>query len=268
MVGLGRFDGDTDSIAEAVSADGSVVVGWSALELTYHAFLWNTNMGLVGLGYPNESSVAAAVSADALVVVGYHGSGTEPPHFVPYSSDWNAFRWEAGAGTTDLVNLPGAFGSFALDVSSDRSAVVGAMLADLCGTGISLLRAFRWTAGTGMVDLSGTCGGSYATATSADGSVVVGTTTTILSRAVTWVSGEMRLVEDVLSDRGVDLAGWTLIRASGVSADGRTLVGTGLNADGQNEAWLAYLPEPATSGLCCAALVSLVALRRWNARSS
>lgn len=122
----------------------------------------------------------------------------------------------------------------------------------------------------GSIDL-GTCSdprGSYATATSADGSVVVGTMTTVLSRAVTWVSGERRLLEDVLSERGINLAGWALTDASGVSDDGLTMVGTGLNADGKYEAWLAYLPEPQASALCGAALVSLVMLRRWNARSS
>lgn len=125
-----------------VSDDGSVVVGSSGFDLTYHAFLWNTNIGMVGLGYPNEDSVAAAVSADGSVVVGYHGSGTDPPYFLPFG-DWNAFRWEAGVGSSDLGNLPGAF---ALDVSSDGSVVVGGWVSDVCGLGVATFRAFHWTA--------------------------------------------------------------------------------------------------------------------------
>ena len=42
----------------------------------------------------------------------------------------------------------------------------------------------------------------------------------------------------VLHDSGVQFAGWTLDDAIDVSADGRVIVGTGKNPDGQREAWI------------------------------
>ena len=59
---------------------------------------------------------------------------------------------------------------------------------------------------------------------------------------------------DVLLANGVDPAadGWTqLIRASGVSANGNTIVGYGIR-NGNIEAFVAVVPEPASSA--CSAL--------------
>ena len=39
------------------------------------------------------------------------------------------------------------------------------------------------------------------------------------------------------------LAGWTLTYARGISADGRTIVGDGMNPCGQPEAWIAHLGD-------------------------
>ena len=46
------------------------------------------------------------------------------------------------------------------------------------------------------------------------------------------------------SDFGIDLTGWRLFEAVGVSGDGRTIAGNGLNPAGQLEAWVAVVPEP------------------------
>lgn len=35
---------------------------------------------------------------------------------------------------------------------------------------------------------------------------------------------------------------WQLYSAHAISADGRTIVGYGINPDGHGEAWMAYLP--------------------------
>jgi hypothetical protein len=57
----------------------------------------------------------------------------------------------------------------------------------------------------------------------------------------------VRLIQDMLaSDYNLDLAGWTLINASGISDDGLTIVGNGINPDGVEEGWIATIPEPAT----------------------
>ncbi|GAH22327.1 unnamed protein product, partial [marine sediment metagenome] len=48
-----------------------------------------------------------------------------------------------------------------------------------------------------------------------------------------------------VNDFGVDLTGWTLRSATGISDDGLTFVGYGLNPSGYQEAWIATIPEPA-----------------------
>ena len=45
------------------------------------------------------------------------------------------------------------------------------------------------------------------------------------------------------AEHGVDTQGWELVRASAVSADGRTLGGDAVGPNGQREAWLVALPE-------------------------
>jgi hypothetical protein len=45
---------------------------------------------------------------------------------------------------------------------------------------------------------------------------------------------------------GLDLAGWQLLRATGITPDGRVIVGDGINPEGFTQAWRAVLPEAAT----------------------
>lgn len=46
-----------------------------------------------------------------------------------------------------------------------------------------------------------------------------------------------------LGDLGLNLTGWRLSSASGISADGTVIVGTGYNPASQQEAWRAVVPE-------------------------
>ena len=72
----------------------------------------------------------------------------------------------------------------------------------------------------------------------------------------------MRDLRDVLvSDFGLDLTGWTLRSANDISADGTVIVGTGINPDGNPEAYRAVVPEP-TSLTLLAFGASLVIARR------
>ena len=57
----------------------------------------------------------------------------------------------------------------------------------------------------------------------------------------------MRSFKDLLvNDFVLDLTGWTLNEALGISDNGSTIIGYGTNPDGYTEAWVATVPEPST----------------------
>jgi hypothetical protein len=57
----------------------------------------------------------------------------------------------------------------------------------------------------------------------------------------------MRSLQAVLTnDYGLNLTGWTLQYANGISSNGATIVGSGIDPSGQAEAWIAQIPEAAT----------------------
>jgi probable HAF family extracellular repeat protein len=242
MVGLGRYY--SGSYAHGVSADGSVVVGGTGEMDNYdgEAFRWeNGKMVYLGtLRGGHDWSCATGVSADGSVVV---GSSTS------YKGFDEAFRWENGQ-MVGLGDLPGDFfSSWAFDVSADGLVVVGSSKSTLGQ------EAFRWTAQTGMVGLGKLPGAysarEYALDCSADGSIIVGQSGPDWStnnKAFIWnAASGMRNLQDVLvNDCGLDLTGWNLYSARGISDDGLTIVGYGRNRYGNYEGWIATIPEPAT----------------------
>jgi uncharacterized membrane protein len=130
----------------------------------------------------------------------------------------------------------------------------------------------------GLGDLAGGAFSSTATGVSGDGSVVVGIGYTgapayLGLEAFIWdATNGMRNLKSVLATDfglGAALTGWTLASAEGVSADGLTIVGFGVNPSGGIEAWVADLhtaasgvPEPSTLILMGAGLAALAAWRR------
>ena len=160
-----------------------------------------------------------------------------------------------------LGDLPGGgFSSRAHGVSANGSVVVGQSLS------ASGNEAFRWQDGkmTGLGDLPGGTVDSIPTGVSADGSVVVGYGINALANyeAFIWdVDNGIRSLRDILvNDFSLDLTGWTLRQAYGISDDGRTIVGCGTNPAGYDEAWVATIPEPCT--LILLALGGLALRRR------
>ena len=171
-------------------------------------------------------------------------------------------RWWSAIGRGRRCAGPrpgGAFGlaiflaflaaAWALGISPDGSIVVGQSDSS---TGF---QAFRWTAADGMISI----GGSVALDASNDGTLVGYDGV----EAVVWdETNVMRAVQDVLVGLGLDLTGWSLLRATGISDDGRTIVGAGTNPAGRSEAWIAVIPEPSSILLLGAGLTALVSLRR------
>jgi len=114
---------------------------------------------------------------------------------------------------------------------------------------------------------------SVANAVSGDGATVVGRssqfTQPISSESLqpfVWDSAHaMQDLNQVLSGLGVLPAGWDREEATGVSADGETIVGWGTNASNQQEAWIATIPEPRTGLLVMAGVLGLAGTRRTRA---
>jgi len=96
---------------------------------------------------------------------------------------------------------------------------------------------------------------------SADGSVVVGMTN---GRAFVWDenAGKQYLHNLLEDDFGLDLTGWILESAYGVSGDGTTIVGSGINPQGDKEGWIVVIPEPGTLSLLALGGVALLRRRR------
>jgi probable HAF family extracellular repeat protein len=286
-VGLGYFEGSTweSSRATGVSADGSVVVGGSYGASNFEAFRWTESGGMEALGVlaGSDSTEATAVSANASVVVGRAFNQDEVLEQTAFSVQ--AFRWTQSGGMEGLGFLDGLTASQATAVSADGSAVVGvahkARSDPFMWPQESIGVAFRWTESDGMVPLEVywedtpdgrvIVGGglSRAQGVSGDGSIIVGATRfgdefTDPAEAFIWTEADgMRSLQDFLvAECGLDLTGWTLTDASGISADGLTIVGTGINPDGFDEAWIATVPEPAALLLLAACWAMLLRRRR------
>lgn len=217
---LGVLPGGSSSNAYGVSADGSVVVGYSASTNGNRAFRWtqtDDTMSSLGVLTGGTSSFGRGVNADGSVVVGASYTSTGD----------RAFRWTQADNTMqDLGVLPGRTLSYARGVSADGSVVVG-----YSGGGGHGSSAFRWTEGNGgtMQNLGVLAGGSssFANGVSADGSVVVGYSGSSNGyRAFRWTQ-----TDGTMTSLGV-LAGGSSSFANGVNKDGSVVVGQSGSSNG------------------------------------
>jgi len=217
MSDLGTLGGSR-STAYGVSADGSLIVGESALtgNSVFRAFKYTgntmTDLGTLGGTY----SYAYGVSADGSVIVGKSS--------IAGDSATHAFKY-TGTTMMDLGTLGGSTSS-ANAISADGSVIVG----NSNITGNSASHAFKYT-GTTMTDL-GTLGGASSSAkgVSADGSVIVGQ-----SDVSAFTYRAFKYTGTTMTDLGT--LGGTYSSAKGVSADGSVIVGQSINAGGNNHAF-------------------------------
>jgi len=254
LVSLGDLPGGIYfSSAGDISADGAVIVGSSASGLPGgEAFRWTAQGGMMGLGAARSS--ANGVSADGGVIVGDVGSVVRP------------YRWTAQSGLVNLGLPPGgATQATAKDVSGDGNTIIG--------YGIKPngdLQAYRWREEIGFQNLGMIPGDftSVAWGTSGDGTRIVGYSEgSGPAKAVIWdgANGLRNLRQWLVNDFGLSLTGWQLVDAFAISSDGNTIVGVGINPQGEDEAFRAVIPEPATALLIIAAIATFPFRRRqWS----
>lgn len=249
-----------DSGAGAVSADGSTVVGYTWIGESgpgdTEAFhLKGGILTKLGRLVPDGQTYATAVSADGSVVAGVTGFATRN----------EAWRWTSQGGLEGLgILTPQANRSEVTDMTPDGAYIVGWSYT----TGTGNARAVRWLPNLEIEPIfEGFGQDSYARAVSDDGAIVVGRWA---NDAVVWdETNGMQSIKQILADAGIDLAGWTLLEATAVSADGQKIAGWGTNPDGQREPWLVDLQE----GQDCAAEYALKQFERalqspWRLGSS
>ena len=123
--------------------------------------------------------------------------------------------------------------------------------------------AVRWVLGVpeSLGDLPGGFGDARALDASADGSIVVGfADDAVGQQAFIWdATNGMRKLQSVLeAEFGLDLTGWRLTEASGISDDGLKIVGVGTSPGGDSRAFIADLNvEPAVPALSPESLLAL-----------
>lgn len=250
------FDGfdvtDTGAFTSvsAASDDGSIIVGtlnyvggWFPLSLPFRGTPDNATSALTTFGIAGPtviSGTASGISGDGSTVVGQrwmYGAYNLPSGYLR-----QAFSWTEDGGAVTLPSLIGDPGSASANaISKDGSVVVGSSESEF-GT-----QAVLWNSSGAVESLIDDVAGitsSSADAVSGDGSRIIGrytlgdTTTPFL-----WdeLRGFRDLTEALAMEFGLahELTGWQLTEATGISADGMTIVGNGINPAGRHEAWIA-----------------------------
>lgn len=251
-----------------VSADGAVVVGRQPVNGGGYKWIQGAAWNIP----PSQLTAAMGVSADGMIIAGNRISGGYVGGLwfplVSSARIWN--NWVV----TELGSLTeGEYAeSYTSGISPDGNVVFGYSTSERARE-----EGFRWTAETGMEGVGAVPGWgldhySWMLASNYDGSVLVGVAEPEMTlqpeneRAVIWdARNGIRFLDDVLSnDFGLDLTGWQLSSASGISWDGTTIVGYGISPQGVHEGWIAVVPEPSCMVLIMAGLLSGVRRRRRN----
>ena len=232
--------------ANSISQDGSIIAGDIGTGMNASGF---TLTGTTIVTFPpsnlNLLTTGTIMSANGSVAAGNieGGLGISTP-----------YQWTNGA----LVRWPGStsYSSVAKAISPDGSVVVGSMGIN----GNSDTNPFEWTNGT-VTSLTLPAGFVVGSAMgissdlSSDGATIVGSMAPNSSvqyaqggTAFIWTqaSGIQNLQQVLTADYnlGSSFAGWTLTEATAITPDGSTIVGDGIDPQGQDEGWIVNLNTP------------------------
>jgi uncharacterized membrane protein len=230
MVALnGLSGGNGVGSASAVSADGTMIAGWTlGADQGAKAVVWNRDGEPTEIAPDAIASYAVAMNPTRVVVAGnsFDDTASEP------------FRWQPGRGLTLLGDVGNGTGhTVANAISTDGRVICGQ---SILATG--LRTACCWRADRGWTILPTPAGTeSNALGVNLDGSIVVGA---VDGEAAIWNRSGLHYVAASLEELGIELPGgtWQLWSANGVTPDGQTIVGSAIAPDGLETAWIAVVP--------------------------
>jgi uncharacterized membrane protein len=237
------FDGTT---ARSVSANGSVAVGTSFMDGTrYDAIRWQDRVptrlpGVAGYSYHD----ATGVSADGSTVVGHSFVDTFNPMY-------GGSAWIWSGSTTTLLELPvEATGVWTDGISADGSTVYGQINVG-SPQGSERFKATAWRNGSPHVlDQPVGARNTWAMSSTPDGATIIGEVETGVFQgfACTWEEGSgIGNLNLIAASLGLDLNGWTMRRATGISADGTVIVGQATKPGMPTASWILVIPSPTTA---------------------
>lgn len=226
---LGPGPANTCGVASGVSGIGTVVVG----SIGMRSFRWSLPTGMEAIVTQNETWLelsALGVSDNGNIIV---GRGRPP------NGNNQAFLLN-GNTLTGLPALAGQFqrNSIAHSISGNGIVAVGWATSEFS----ACCDACRWVSGV-PYRLGFGIAGSTAWAADADGSHIVGEGAQ--GGAYVWdsMAGARPLREVLTCEYSLDLDGWELISARGISNDASVIVGYGRNPAGEIEGWIAHVPQ-------------------------
>jgi hypothetical protein len=258
--------------ATAISADGSIVFGSSALSpgsYNSHLFRWTRAAGMgisavcpappeamprrappmvrsyaaprtdLRISFPSGGplplgvqEISSTVLAVAISADGSTILGQKTP----------GYRWTGGSGFQPLPAVPLILMDIAVPewISSDGATVLGTVR-DPTG---DLNAAYRWNATTGyeFLTVPFTQPGMVVDSASPDGSIILGRGGFGQINPLIHANGVAQDAWAYLQKRGASFSGWTFLEITGVAADNRTFVGYGRTAAGTDEGWIVKLP--------------------------
>lgn len=226
----------------AINLDGSVTGGFTNQDFftgSSDAVIWTSRDGEEILGDipgPNHEGSITAISDDGTIFAGY---GTDTVRRPVVWTEREGFRVLDGPDHEPAEGM-------AVEISANGQIIVGHIFVDNTEVPafwvnenaahvIDLWPGYEVGAAVDAVD---------------DGSLVVGNwrltpfSDELGSLAFLWdeTNGVRPLQDALAEDFGLDLGGWTLNQVSAISPDGTALAGTGMNPQGELEAYRILLP--------------------------
>lgn len=248
MVGLGGFS-SRGSTALDVSDDGNIVVGidggpaegcagFNCTQVlgSQQAFVWRSGSGMEQLPRLSGEPLAEAfaINGDGSIIVGrsfqyveQQLSGPGVPVFLQTLQGFPTF-WDANNNVSQIANLPPAPGqSAALGITANDDVLISFGRDHLYGplAGEKPLLPAQLNLRT----------------ISTDGGTIAGTSFITSTAALQRMEQLVELKPLLMTHFDLDLTGWVLQEVTGLSANGLTIVGNGINPQGLEEGWVARL---------------------------